>query len=78
VPTVGDAETIAKNMKENRCFKDVRITRTAQFTEGKQKYVLEFDLKCEERKRKPAAEVEVPALPTASAKADKDKQDGGR
>ncbi|MFO0759909.1 MAG: pilus assembly protein PilM [Byssovorax sp.] len=76
VPTVGDAETIAKNLKDNRCFKDVKIARTSQFTEGKQKYVLEFDLKCEEKK-KPAsgAKPEGTAQPADSAKPDKE---GGR
>ena len=29
----------------HKCFKDVKISRTSQFTEGKQKYVLEFDLR---------------------------------
>src|SRR4029079_18012187 len=52
VHTVGDAETIAKGLKDNRCFKDVHISRTAQFSEGKQKYVLEFELKCEDKKKK--------------------------
>ncbi len=51
VPTVADAETIAKNMRDNRCFKDVKVGRTTQFAEGRQKYQLEFELKCEERRR---------------------------
>jgi general secretion pathway protein L len=79
VATVGDAETIAKNLKENRCFKDVKIARTSQFTEGKQKYQLEFELKCEAPKKKPAAaaaaEPEGSAQPAATGKAEKD---GGR
>src|SRR6202044_3612560 len=54
VPTVADAETINKNMKDFRCFKDVKTTRVNQTTDGKQKYVLEFDLKCEDKKKKPA------------------------
>jgi len=56
VPSVGDAETISKNLKDNnKCLKDVKIARTSQFAEGKQKYVFEFDVKCEEKKKKPAA-----------------------
>jgi general secretion pathway protein L len=70
VPTVGDAEAIAKNMKDYRCFKDVRITRTAAFTDEKQKYVLELELKCEDKKKKPVAEAEASAQPAASAKTD--------
>ena len=78
VPTVGDAENIAKAMKDaNRCFKDVKIARTSQFTEGRQKYVLEFDLKCDEKKKKPAdAAATDSAQPAASAKPE--KQEGGR
>lgn len=79
VPTVGDAETILKNLQENRCFKDAKIARTAQFTEGKQKYVLELELKCEDKKKKPAgAEPQGSAQPATSAKPDTDKTDGGR
>ena len=52
VPSIPDAQGIADKMKEHKCFKDVKITRTSQFTEGKQKYVLEFDLKCDDKKPK--------------------------
>jgi len=76
VPSVGDAEQIAKNMKENRCFKDVNIKGTSQFTEGRHKYTLVFELKCEAPKKKPSgAEPEGSATPGASARPDKD---GGR
>jgi general secretion pathway protein L len=70
VPTVGDAETIAKGMRENRCFKTVNIGRTAVFGEGKQKYTLELELgKCEDPKKKPksTAEPEGSAQPAAGA-----------
>lgn len=50
VPSIPDAQTIADKLKEHKCFKDVKISRTAQFTGNKQKYVLEFDVKCEEKK----------------------------
>ncbi|APR82074.1 General secretion pathway protein L [Minicystis rosea] len=77
VPTVGDAETIAKNLKEHRCFKDVKIARTSQYTEGKQKYQLELELKCEPPKKKATTpEAEGSAPPAASGKAE--KVDGGR
>jgi general secretion pathway protein L len=77
VPTVGDAETVAKNMKEYRCFKDVKIGRASQFTEGRQKYTLELELKCEAPKKKPAApEADGTAQPAGTGKAE--KVDGGR
>jgi general secretion pathway protein L len=79
VPTVADAETIAKNMRDNRCFKDVKIARTSQFVEGKQKYQLELELKCEEKKKggKGAAEPDASAQPSASS-AKPDKTEGGK
>ncbi|WP_437676205.1 type IV pilus biogenesis protein PilM [Sorangium sp. So ce131] len=52
VPSVSDAQLIAEHMKEHRCFRDVKIARTSQFVEGKHKYVLELDLKCEDKKKK--------------------------
>jgi general secretion pathway protein L len=50
VPSIPDAQAIADKLKEHKCFKDVKISRTAQFTGNKQKYVLEFEVKCEEKK----------------------------
>ncbi|KYF47325.1 general secretion pathway protein GspL [Sorangium cellulosum] len=55
VPSVSDAQLIAEHMKEHRCFRDVKISRTSQFTEGRHKYVLELDLRCEDKKKKPGA-----------------------
>lgn len=73
VPTVGDAENISKAMKDaNKCFKDVKIARTSQFTEGKQKYVLELDLKCEEKKKPADAAAAGSAQAAASAKPEKE------
>jgi general secretion pathway protein L len=77
-PTVADAETIAKNMRENRCFKDVKIAKTSQFVEGKQKYQLELELKCEEKKKpKAGAEPDGSAQP-ASSSAKPDKTESGK
>ncbi len=74
VPTVGDAENISKAMKDaNKCFKDVKIARTSQFTEGKQKYVLELDLKCDEKK-KPAADAAAASSASAAASAKPEKE----
>jgi general secretion pathway protein L len=79
VPTVADAETVAKNLKEFRCFKDVKTTRVNALSEGKQKYSLEFDLKCEDKKaKKPStAEPDGSAQPAASA-ASKPEKDSGK
>ena len=47
VPTIPDAQAIATALKAYRCFSDVKIVRTNQVVgEDKQKYTLEFDLKC--------------------------------
>jgi general secretion pathway protein L len=66
VHSVSDSETIAKGLRENRCFKDVHVSRTAQFGEGKHKYVLEFELKCEDKKKKATPEPDGSAQPSAS------------
>ena len=77
VKTVGDAETIAKGMREHRCFKDPKVVRTSQFTQDRQKYVLELELKCEAPKKKAATpEPDGSAQPATSAKPD--KMEGGR
>lgn len=52
VPSVADAQTILEKMKEHRCFKDPKVSRTIQISPEKQKYTLEFDLKCEKAKKK--------------------------
>lgn len=73
VPTVSDAQTISESMKEHKCFKDVKIARTSQFGEGKTKYVLELDIKCDTKKPKKAtsgADTEGTAQPAGSAKPD--------
>ncbi len=68
VPAVADADVIAKNMKENRCFKDVKVVNTRTVTQGT-KYQLEFELKCEEKRRAKgaSAEPEASAEPAGSA-----------
>lgn len=77
VPAVADSDTIAKGMKENRCFKDVHVGRTTQYTEGKYKYQLELELKCEERRRaaKTGAEPEGSAQPAAGPTAKPDTKE---
>lgn len=49
---------IMTTLKENPCFKDLKVPKTTQMGE-KQKYTLEFDIRCEEKKtaaKKPETE----------------------
>jgi len=47
VPTIPDAQQIATQLKNVRCFQEVKITRTNQVVgEERQKYVMELDVKC--------------------------------
>jgi general secretion pathway protein L len=47
VPTIPDAQQIATQLKTVRCFQDVKIVRTNQVVgEDRQKYAMEFDIKC--------------------------------
>jgi general secretion pathway protein L len=74
VPTVADAETIRTNLKNERCFTEPKVTRTTQMVgESRQKYVLEFDLKCPEDqkggdKKSAGATASASAAPAAGGK----------
>lgn len=46
------AETIADGMKQHPCLKNVKIARVTQAGPEKQKYILEMDLQCEDKKKK--------------------------
>jgi general secretion pathway protein L len=72
VPSVADAQAIGEKLKEHRCFRDVKVGRFSQFAEGKQKYVLEMDLRCEDKKKKKSG-----AEPDSSASA-AEKQEGSK
>jgi general secretion pathway protein L len=49
VGSIPDAQAIAQNLRSEKCFSDVKITRTNQMVgQDRQKYVMEFDLKCPE------------------------------
>ena len=69
VPTTKDAQDLAGKMGENRCVSDSKIAKVSQVVsqlpgDNRQKYVLEFDLKCPEdagAKKKPKAASEAPA-----------------
>lgn len=47
------AETIADGMKEHRCFKDAKVSKVTQASGEKQKYILELNIQCEEKKKTP-------------------------
>lgn len=74
VASVNDAQAIAASLKgdkDDSCFSDVKITRTTQVIgQDRQKYVLEFDLKCPEdqkvKKKDPSAGAAATATATAS------------
>jgi general secretion pathway protein L len=68
VGTIPDAQTIAENLRKERCFSDVKITRTNQVFGGdRQKYILELDLKCPEDVRGPKKKKETTATPAPSS-----------
>lgn len=47
VPSIPDAQQIASTLGDVECFRDVKIVRTTKVVnEDRQKYVLEFDVKC--------------------------------
>jgi general secretion pathway protein L len=69
VGSIPDAQSIAASLRAERCFNDVKITRTTQVVGGeRQKYLLEFDLKCPEdtrgAKKKEAAATAAPSSST--------------
>ncbi len=46
------ADTIAAAMRTNPCLRDVKVSKVTQSGPEKQKYILEMDLRCEEKKKK--------------------------
>jgi len=68
VNTVAETETIRTNLKSERCFSEPKITRTTQMVgENRQKYVLEFDLKCPEDQKGSEKKAGSGAAASASA-----------
>ena len=69
VSSVSDAQSISSSLAKNeRCFSDVKITRTNQVVGGeRQKYVLEFDIKCPEDVREKKKPQTTGGTPSASA-----------
>ncbi len=49
VGSIGDAQSIASSLGAEKCFQDIKITRTNQMVgTDRQKYILELDLRCPE------------------------------
>ena len=52
VGSAEDAQTIAANLKNVRCYNDVKISKMTQvINSDRQKYVLELDVKCADEKK---------------------------
>lgn len=51
VASIADAQAIADALKKERCFVDVKDPRTNQLGNDKQKYALDFDIRCPEDQR---------------------------
>lgn len=70
VGTNADAQQIKTNIANEKCFSDAKITRTTQVIgDNRQKYVLEFELKCPEDQKgaaakKPGAAASASAAPS--------------
>jgi general secretion pathway protein L len=70
VGSIPDAQQIRTNIAGERCFSDAKITRTTVQVGGdRQKYMLEFDIKCPEDLRGAAAK-KAAASASASASAE--------
>jgi general secretion pathway protein L len=66
VSTIADAQSIADALKKEHCFADVKDPRTSQLGNDKQKYSLDFELRCPEDTRGPKKK-DPAAAPTSSA-----------
>jgi general secretion pathway protein L len=68
VGSIPDAQQIRTNVAADRCFSDAKITRTtAQVGGDRQKYMLEFDIKCPEDLKGAAKKAAASASAGASA-----------
>ncbi len=53
VDAAATTDKVVAGMQTNPCFKDVKVDKTTQYGNDKQKYVLEFDIRCEDKKPMP-------------------------
>jgi general secretion pathway protein L len=63
VDSIPDAQSIAQSLRSEPCFSDVRISRTSAVVGGdRQKYMMEFDLRCPEdqKQKKTAKKADAP------------------
>lgn len=71
VGTAGDAQAIATEMGKHRCVQAAKIGKITQQINGdRQKYVLEFDVKCPEQAKKPKKADDASAKAVSSAEAE--------
>jgi general secretion pathway protein L len=67
VGTIPDAQAIATSLRAEKCFSDVKITRTNQMVGSpRQKYVLEFDIRCPEDQKGGAKKKDTGGASSAS------------
>jgi hypothetical protein len=63
--STADTQQIATNIAQNRCITDAKVAKVSQVVNGnRQKYQLEFELKCPEdvgTKKKPKPSAAAPA-----------------
>jgi len=70
VGTIADAQSILTSLKSERCVQDAKITRMNQVVGGeRQKYVMEFDMKCPEDIKTPPKKKGDTAAPSATPSA---------
>jgi general secretion pathway protein L len=68
VDSVQDAQSIASSLSDEKCLSDVKIKSTTQAVgSDRQKYVLEFDLKCPEDVKAPAKKKGDTSSPASAA-----------
>lgn len=65
------AETIASAMRKHECLQNVKVAGTTQFNKERQKYTIEMDLRCEEKKQKKQKKGEAGPDSTANAEGGK-------
>lgn len=65
------ADTIAEGMRKNPCMRDVKIQKVQQFGTDKQKYIMELDVRCKDKKA--PAKDDKGKKPAADAKSDGEK-----
>ncbi len=66
--STSDAKSVEASLKTEKCFSDVHVSRTNQVVGGeRQKYVLEFDIKCPEDIKAPKKKNDNKTASSASA-----------